>query len=168
MRAVRAAFLLALLAFTPGCIFSKNYIHNRAADLVDVLRVHLIVGNAIGAEVQVTQWVGLGFMYENNAWAGGLYNRAVGTWTESIQAWGLLIHNWKETVHGIPIYSGSYGWYQRSGQSASFSHKGSTLDLFTIRASAAVIVGADVELRLGQVFDFVAGIFTWDPAHDDT
>jgi hypothetical protein len=163
-----AAALLLVLAVAPGCKSTGDYLHDRAMDALDMVRVHLIVGNALGMEVQVTQWVGLGFMYEEKAWAGGLQNRKFGTWDESIRAWGLLIHNWKENVKGIPYYSGSYGWYQRDNQpSAKFYHRDGPIELWTVRGSLAVIIGADAELRLGEVFDFVVGIFGFDPAHDD-
>ena len=163
-----AAALLLALAVAPGCKSTGNYLHNRAMDALDMVRVHLIVGNALGIEGQITQWVGLGFMYEEKAWAGGLQNRAFGTWDESIRAWGLLIHNWKENVKGIPYYSGSYGWYQRDNQPhAKFYHRDGATELWTIRASLAAIIGADAELRLGEVFDFVVGIFGFDPAGDD-
>jgi len=162
-----AALLLAL-ALAPGCSSVNDYLHDRAMDAVDMVRVHLIVGNALGAEVQITQWIGLGFMYEEKAWAGGLATRHFGTWDESIRAWGLLIHNWKENVKGLPYYSGSYGWYQRDNQpSAKFYHRDGPIELWTIRASAAVIIGADAEVRLGEIFDFIVGIVGFDPAHDD-
>jgi hypothetical protein len=160
-----AALVLFLLS---GCASTHDYLHDRGADLVDVLRVHLIGGQAIGVEVQATQWLGLGFMYEKDAWAGGLHNRALGTWHETVKAWGLLIHDWRESTKGIPSYSGSYGWYQKNQQGGpSFSSTTDTIDIWTVRGSFALLFGADVELRVGEVVDFVVGIFTWDPAGDD-
>lgn len=167
MRLARAA-LVAVLALLPACTVTKDYVHDRAADLVDVLRLHLFIGDCLAAEVQVTQWVGVGFVHEANVRAFGLHNRALGTWNETITAYGLILHNWKEQVKGIPTYSGSYGWWQRSNQGGpSFSHKGDAFDLWNIRATAAILVGADVEVRLAELFDFIVGLTTWDPADDD-
>jgi len=160
-----AALLLCLL---PACASTKDYLHDRGADLVDILRVHVLAGNAIGVEVQATQWLALGFMYENNVWAFGLHNRDIGTWHETVKAWGILIHDWRESTKGIQSYSGSYGWFQKSHQEGpTFSSTGSTLDIFTLRGSVALLVGADLEVRVGEIFDFVVGLFTWDPAGDD-
>ena len=165
---LRAAALLLALAVAPGCAGTKDYLHDRTMDAVDMLRVHIIVGDALGAEVQVTQWVGVGFMYEDKAWAGGLANRKLASWDETIRAWGLILHNWNEKVKGIPYYSGSYGYWQRENQkSMKFYHRDGATELWTLRASAAVIIGADAEVRLGEIFDFAVGLFGWDPAGDD-
>lgn len=158
-----AALVLALL---PACASTGDYLHDRGADLVDVVRGHVMVGKAIGVNVHATQWLGLGFMYEEDVWAAGLHNRALGTWDENIQGWGLLVHDWTERTKGIPAYSGSYGWYQKPG-GPGFHGTGSYLDVWTLRASLAVLLGLDLELRLGELVDFVGGIVTWDPAHDD-
>jgi hypothetical protein len=163
-----SALLALALALAPGCAGTGDYLHDRALDAVDMLRVHVIVGNALGAEVQVTQWIGLGFMHEDKAWAGGLANRKFTTWDETISAWGLLIHNWNERTKGLPYYSGSYGWWQRDNQpDAKFYHRDGATELWTVRASIAVLIGADAEVRVGEIFDFIVGIVGWDPAHDD-
>jgi len=165
MQRLAAVCVLALL---PACAGTKNYLDDRVKDLTDVVRLHLIVGNAIGAEVQVTEWIGLGFMYEDDAWAGGWGNRKLTSWDETIRGWGLIIHDWKETTQGITRYSGSYGWFQTAHVGGpSFSRNGAPLDFLKVRASVALIFGADVEVRIGEAFDFVVGIFTWDPAGDD-
>jgi hypothetical protein len=160
-----AALVLALL---PACASTGDYLHDRGADLVDVVRGHLIVGKAIGVEAQVTRWLGVGFVHEENAWAGGLHNRELGTWTESVDALGFFIHDWKESTKGIPELSGSYGWYRKARQDGpSFTGTGSTLDFFTVRGTVALLVGVDLEVRLGEAFDFLVGILTFDPAGDD-
>jgi len=162
----RALGLAVALFALPACTISKDYIHDRVEDLVDCVRVHVIVGTAFGAEAQVTEWFGLGFMYESDCWAWGLANRKLGTWDESIQAWGLILHDWRERVKGIRRYSGSYGWWQH-GSGPSFSRDSAPLELFNVRASAAVFIGLDAEVRIGEIFDFVFGFLTWDIADDD-
>ena len=163
----RLAAVLAL-ALVPGCTISEQYIHNRVMDLTDVVRVHIFFGKSIGIEAGVTQFLALGFMYENNCWACGWGNRHFGTWNETINSWGLLLHNWSERVKGISRYSGSYGWYLGNRTSANFSHTGPNVDLLNLRASVALFIGADAELSIGQAFDFVVGFLTFDPAGDDT
>lgn len=164
----RLAVALCLATLLPACTSgTSTYFSNRGGDLVDILRVHALVGPAIAAEVQVTQWLGVGFAWEDDVWAGGLHNRAVGAWSETVKAWGLLIHDWSEATKNIPAYSGSYGWYRKPG-GPSFHGTGNHVDIWTLRATAALLIGIDLELRLGEVVDFVGGIFTWDPAGDDS
>ncbi len=163
MKRLAASLLLALV---PACASHHDYLSDRGGDLVDILRVHALVGPAVAAEVQATQWLGVGFAWEDDVWAGGLHNRAVGTWSETVKGWGLLIHDWNEATKGIPAYSGSYGWYRKPG-GPHFTGAGHYLDIWTVRATAALLIGIDVEVRLGEVVDFVGGILTWDPAGDD-
>ena len=165
--ALRRLVLALALALLPGCTISNQYIHNRVMDLTDVVRVHILFGKSIGIEAGVTQFLALGFMYENNCWACGWGNRHFGTWNETIHAWGLLLHNWDEKTKGTPRYSGSYGWYLGNRTSANFSHTGPNVDLLNVRASLALFLGADAEVSIGQAFDFVVGFLTFDPAGDD-
>jgi hypothetical protein len=155
-----------LLFLVPACANTGDYVSDRGGDLADILRLHAVAGSAVAAEVQVTQFLGVGFAWEDEAWAGGLHNRAIGAWRESVHGWGLLIHDWFERTRGIPRYSGSYGWYREEG-GPTFTGPDGWVDRFTVRATAALIVGLDVELRLGELIDFLVGIAGWDPAVDD-
>ena len=170
MRALTATRRLAcvlVLALLSGCTISNQYIHNRVMDFTDIARVHILFGKSIGIEVGATQFLALGFMYENNCWACGWGNRNFAAWHETIHSWGLLLHNWDEKVSGIPRYSGSYGWYLGNRTSANFSHTGPNVDLLNFRASIALFIGADAEVSIGQIFDFLVGFLTFDPAGDD-
>ena len=165
-----AACVLSL-ALLPACASSgtAHYFSNRGGDLVDIVRGHLILGPAIGARVEVTRMASLGYVWEDRAWAGGLHNRAVGQWHESIASWGLIVGQHDErAMEGIPAVSGDYGWF--GGEHSvgySSTQPDNPLDLLTVRGTVALILGADLELRVGEAVDFLFGLFTIDPAGDD-
>jgi hypothetical protein len=166
----RLAVLLLLLPLLPACASSgfNHYFSNRGGDLVDVVRGHLILGPALGARVEVTRLASLGYVWEDHAWAGGLENRAISQWHESIASWGLIVGEHDETaMEGIPMVSGDYGWFSPKGSGYHSEHMDNVLDLLTVRGTVAVILGADLELRVGEAVDFILGIFTLDPAGDD-
>src|SRR4030095_15002335 len=94
LSATRRLASVLVLALLPGWTISNQYIHHRVMDATDVFRVHILFGKSIGIEAGVTQFLALGFMYENNCWACGWGNRHFGTWNETIHAWGLLLHDW--------------------------------------------------------------------------
>lgn len=165
MRAFAVACLVTL-ALLPGCATRNKYLVNRGGDLADVIRIHGMFGPGIGLKAEVTRMLQFGFMFEYNAMAAGLHNRALGTWRETVVSWGVLVGHHSETTHGIPTLSGDYGW--RFDEGGHFeTTAGSGLDLITLRATGMFILGLDFELRLGELFDFVAGIFQFDPAGDD-
>ncbi|MFT7462596.1 MAG: hypothetical protein ACI9EF_000937 [Pseudohongiellaceae bacterium] len=166
----RLATCLLLLALLPACASRNNYLLNRGADAADIFRGHLMFGPGVAAQVEVTRVLGLGVTYSHRVFAWGLGNREVGAWRESIWGWGLLVgqHAERETGRLGPI-SGSYGWdFGRSGGGLFEAPPGvSGLDLLTIRGTVMMVVGADIEIRLGELIDFFAGVATYDPAGDD-
>ncbi|HTE05159.1 MAG TPA: hypothetical protein VK824_03105 [Planctomycetota bacterium] len=165
----RAALLVVVLALLPACQGQKNYWQNRANDVVDIVRGHVMWGKALGAQVEATRFLSLGWSSEQDAGAWGLHKRALGSWHETVTTWGLILGRHEEhKVSGIPRVSGTYGWtfgkgwpHYDSAESKAF------MDWFAVRATAAVFIGLDFELRLGEVVDFVGGFFTWDPSQDD-
>lgn len=169
---ILSACLLALILVGPGCASGRNYAVNRSADLVDILRVHVMAGPGIGVKGEVTRLIQAGIVFEQNCFAWGLHNRAVSPWTESVFSWGLIVGYHDETTKRIPRLSGDYGWrFDREGEGGVFQgtdESGNlTLDLLTLRGTVMLLVGIDLELRLGEVLDFVAGIFQFDPSGDD-
>jgi hypothetical protein len=166
----RLARLALLLALLPACQGQKNYWENRYYDAVDMVRGHVMWGKALGAQVELTRFLSLGWSTEQDAGAWGLHKRAIGSWKESVSTWGLILGRHEEQkVSGIPRVSGTYGW---TFPSKGWPHYNSTeskafMDWFTIRATAAVFIGLDFEVRIGEVVDFIGGIFTWDPSQDD-
>lgn len=170
------ATCLLSLALLPACATQTmgDYLQNRGGDLVDVLRVNVKAGRGIGAKIEYTRMLHLGFGWEQNVWAAGLGNREVTRWQQSLVTWGLLLgyHDERE-VRGIEssmnTYSGSYGWtfFQGGGNAFAAADPSNPLDLLTFRGSIMLGIGADVEVRVGEIVDFVVGIFQFDPAGDD-
>ena len=168
-KSLLAACLLAL-ALLPACASSgtKYYFSNRGYDLVDILRGHVMAGKAVGIRAEVTRFLSLGYHWEDNAWAGGLHNRAFGSWKESIQSWGVILGQYDEVrMVSIPKVSGDYGWFMGASKGFKAAQPDNPLDLLTVRATVAVFIGLDLEVRVGEAIDFVFGILTLDPAGDD-
>jgi len=164
-----ASCLLTCALFT-GCASRDNYLVNRAADFSDILRLSLTAGLGFSAKVEGTRLIQVGGAYLHNVYAMGWHNRAIGIWRESVRSWGLIVGYHKEEVDTIGAYSGSYGWrFSDGGMSFQPANDGNfDLDLLTCRAELhLIIIGIDVEARIGEVLDFVAGIFQFDPAGDD-
>ena len=170
-----AACLLSV-ALLPACATQTmgDYLLNRGGDLVDVLRVSVKAGRGVAAKVEWTRMLHLGFGWEQEVWAAGLANRELTRWQETVVTWGLMLgyHDERE-VRGVEShmnrYSGSYGWtfFQGGGNAFDAAVPGNPLDLLTFRASVMIGVGADVEVRLGEIVDLLVGIFQFDPAGDD-
>jgi hypothetical protein len=166
----RLAACLLALALLPSCASRNNYLLNRGADLADVVRGHVMFGPGIAAQVEVTRVLGLGVTYTRDVFAWGLANRELGSWRESVFGWGFLVgHHYERKVDPLGSISGSYGWNfgQAEGGAFEASVGGTGLDLLTIRATFMLVVGIDIEVRIGEMFDFVAGVFQFDPAGDD-
>jgi len=164
-----ATLLLSLALFLPGCSGRDNYLTNRVADFSDIIRVQVMAGAGVGAKVEATRLLQLGFVYTHNNFAWGWANRRLGAWRESIRSWGLIVGHYSEEV-GPPMdyYSGDYGWtFGKDGLGFQTATGGLDLDLLTFRGTLMFGVGADLEVRLGEVIDFIAGIFQFDPAADD-
>jgi len=156
-----------LLGQLCGCAGLADYAHDRGADAVDIVRGHVMVGLGIDAMVQVTRGLRLGVGYYE-AQCAGLRRRALGTWQERVEEGGcLFLHGRFEHTQGIPRVSGSFGTVPPWGPGRLLQPDETWVDLFDLRVTAMVGLGLDVELRLGQLVDFVGGIFLWDPARDD-
>ncbi len=165
------AALLLTLVLLPACHTTptKNYFVNRGGDLTDILRGHVMWGKGIALKLEVTRLLHLGGgWWDAQAW--GLSNREVGGWHEQVGTWGLILGEYHERdVYDIDRVSGSYGWRfaEEGGTSFHQADPDNPLDLLTVRADLMLFVGIDLEVRVGEVIDFVAGIFQFDPANDD-
>jgi hypothetical protein len=169
MRSVLA--LILGLALLPACATQSDYLNNRGADVADILRGKLMFGPGIGIKAEATRVLHAGILYSRRAFAIGLGNREAGTWRESVLSWGALVgyHDEYET-EPIPYLSGSYGWNFAGGDDGGVfetSGHGGALDLLTFRLSAMLVIGFDIELRVGEIIDFFAGIAQFDPSGDD-
>jgi len=172
---ILAACLLSA-ALLPACATQTmgDYVLNRGGDIVDILRVNVKAGKGVGVKVEATRMLHLGFGWEEEVWAAGLANREVTRWQQSLVTWGLLLgyHDEREVrgiISNMNTYSGSYGWtfFQGGGNAFDASDPGNPLDLLTFRGSIMLGIGADIEIRVGEIVDFVVGIFQFDPAGDD-
>lgn len=160
---VFAAVLLALSACAP----LADYASDRGGDAADMLRFHVMAGFGADAMLEATRALRLGAgLYE--AQCAGLHRRAFGTWHERVEEGGaFFVHGRLESVTGIPRVSGSYGTLPPWGPARLLQPDETWVDLFVLRATAMAGLGIDVEVRLGQVLDFLGGLFLWDPAQDD-
>jgi hypothetical protein len=169
------ALILALTllpALLPACASTSagDYFTNRGADLVDILRIHGAAGRAVAVKVDAFRMFHFGIGWEGNAYAWGLANREVTGWREKVFTWGVLLGHHSEEINGTSEnrVSGSYGWtFGEKGNGFQVADPGNWLDLLSVRGTAMVGIGLDVELRFGEVIDFLAGIFQFDPAGDD-
>lgn len=166
-RLARAALLLGGLVLGAGCSADNAYVANRAGDLADLVRGHVMWGEGFALKVDATQifQVGVTEMSEASAW--GIHRRAVGSWTENVSAWGFLIGHHHETVSGIDGVSGSYGWTFDDAADFRSGDPDNPLDWLTLRVTLALYAGIDLELRVGEAIDFVFGLFAIDLANDD-
>ena len=164
--------LILALTLLPACATTSagDYFVNRGADLVDILRIHGAAGRAFVAKADVFRMIHLGIGWEGNAYAWGLANREVTGWREKVFTWGLFLGHHQETITGTSEnrVSGSYGWtFGEKGNGFQVADPGNWLDILSVRGTAMVGIGLDVEVRVGEVIDFLAGIFQFDPAGDD-
>ncbi len=164
---------LLTLALLPGCAQTTagDYLMNRGGDLSDALRLNLKAGQGIGWKFEATRLVHAGFLWENGAYAAGFGNRELAWWQESALSWGLVLGHHQETIlRGMNgRYSGSYGWnFSKDGGSAfEMAEPDNFLDLLGFRGTVMLLVGIDAELRVGELLDFVVGLFQFDPSGDD-
>jgi hypothetical protein len=164
----------ALLSFSllPACATNSgaDYALNRINDLGDLARFNVKAGAGIGVQYEWTRMVGIGILYEYKTWAAGWSNRELAYWNQSIFYWGVFIQHYSETINeGIKRNSGSYGWVcgKEGGSVMELNDPNNPLDMINVRLNVMLGIGADVDLRLGELIDFVAGLFQFDPAHDD-
>ncbi len=168
-RIATLALLLSLMPLLPACQSQDTYWQNRFYDATDIVQGHVIAGQAFGAQIEATHFLSLGWTSETNAWCAGWCNRHFSKWHETVSTWGLILGRHDEQkVVGIPRVSGSYGWkFGKGWPTYQSDNTQAFMPWFAVRGTVAVIVGVDIEVRLGEVVDFIGGIFTWDPSHDD-
>jgi len=165
--------LLLTLSLFPACASTSagDYFVNRGGDLVDILRMHVAAGKAASIKLELTRFLHLGIGWESDVWAWGLANREVTKWRESVFTWGLLLgHHDERSIVGTSEgrVSGSYGWiFGEKGNGFQMADEDNMLDVLTCRGTLMLGIGLDVEVRVGEVIDFLAGIFQFDPAGDD-
>jgi|GEM_PF-2215975 len=121
------------------------YIPNRIIDLLDTIRFGVNVGAGIGVDVRCTKWGKLTLISDTSAGIGYQTLRHLPVCLRSQSKIGLAFLS----TPGWDLL----GWYE-----ADYDLR---LELFVL------LVGAHAAVDLGEVLDFVGGIFTWDPMEDD-
>jgi len=161
--------LLLAAMLLSACRTQENYLLNRGGDLADVIRIAGMAGKGVGVKLEGTQLVHVGAGIYDEVRAAGVANREVTDWTMSGWDWGVLVGYHHEETTGIPYYSGSYGWDFYGAGPGTFvaADPENSLDLLTLRGTLMLGLGLDLQLRVGELLDFLAGIFQFDPARDD-
>lgn len=164
---MRAAVASLLLAALTSCAAVGDYLSDRGGDLVDTVRVKVMYGVGLGAKVDVTPFIQVGWIW-HDSWAIGLHNRAIGHWDEQVTSWGLVVGHHSEQTERIDHFTGSYGW-NGSGRFDWPDDGNAFVDSLEVRVQAmGLLLGIDVQLRLGELLiDFPLGIFGFDPSGDD-
>jgi len=168
----KLGLLLALPLLTACASTSAgDYFINRGADLVDILRLHVAAGKGVAVKLDATRFITAGITWEDDVWAWGLATRELTKWQESVFSWGILVgyHDEKSIVGTSEgRLSGSYGWqFGEKGNGFQMADPDNMLDVLTFRGTVMLGLGVDLEVRLGEIIDFLAGIFQFDPAGDD-
>jgi len=177
LRPGRFAVLAMLCALLAGCAGFDDYADRRAWDATDLVRGHVMAGTGVDVKVECTRFVGCGGGgYSARAW--GFVNRRFQAWHETIGDFALVLPKpallanlHKESdFQGLDRVSGSYAVMYTEGSTGSSSlqdNPGPLLDWFTVRVTAFIFVGFDLELRVGEIADGIGGVFGWDPSGDD-
>src|SRR6185436_8706748 len=171
MKKTLSAALLSI-ALLPACANTSgaDYALNRINDLGDVLRFNVKAGAGIGLQYEWTRMVGIGVLDEYKTWAAGWSDRELNYWNQSIMYWGLGIQHYSETINsGIKRNSGSYGWVfgKEGGNVIELNDPNNPLDMINARLNVMLGIGADLDVRVGEAFDFLVGLAQFDPAGDD-
>jgi len=121
------------------------YIPNRIFDLFDVARAGVNVGPGFGIDARCTKWLKAQFISDTSVGVGLQTLRHLPFCVRSQAKVGLAFIS----TPGMNIFD----WYTGD---------------YDLRVELhVIIVGAHVAVELGEIVDFIGGIFTWDPMHDD-
>jgi len=121
------------------------YIPNRIFDLFDMVRFGVNVGPGLGLDARVTKWAKLQLISDTSVGLGlqSLRHLPVCARSQTKLGIGFL------STPGMDMLNWYYGDYDVR------------LELYLFLA------GAHVAVDLGEIVDFIGGIFTWDPMDDD-
>jgi hypothetical protein len=121
------------------------YIPNRIFDLFDVARAGVNVGPGFGFDVRCTKWLKAQFISDTS----------VGVGLQTLRHLPLCVRS--QAKIGL-------GFISTPGMNLLDWHYGD----YDLRVELHVlIIGAHVAVELGEIVDFIGGIFTWDPMNDD-
>jgi len=168
----RAAVALAAALLLGGCQATQTYCIDRGLDASDMLRAQVMAGKGGGAVVEATHFYGLGLLvYSGTAW--GLGTRTFGRREEASFTFDALMNiGGSEKVVARGAEPGRKHEFNVSslfeqGQPVYVTTERGFAPWLVLRAGVMVFLGVDVELRGGEMIDFVAGLAGLDPSHDD-
>jgi hypothetical protein len=121
------------------------YIPNRILDLFDVARFGVNVGPGFGFDVRCTKWLKAQFITDTSVGVGLQTLRHLPLCFRSQSKLGLAFIS----TPSMNLIDWHYGDYDLR------------VELYVL------LVGAHVAVELGEIVDFIGGIFTWDPMNDD-
>jgi len=144
-----------------------SYFMQRSDDFGDIIRFKLQAGPGIAVMAEVTRGIMIGGgIYKADAF--GFANRKFGIWHETTKEAGLILGFHREECEKREFYRGDYGFGAGDDGSYTLTHENNPVDIWNLRATLhVIIIGADLEIRLGQIADFITGIFGYDLAGDD-
>jgi hypothetical protein len=167
----RSAVLVAAALVLVGCQATETYLVNRGLDASDMVRAQVMAGPGVDVKLEVTHFVGLGFGFYD-ASACGLGTRHVGCWEESVEDFGF----WINRDHHKLVTDGAEpsrmlrldpNWIWDHDEPFYVVTEDGFLPWLSARACLFLFVGAEVEVRGGEILDFAAGLVGLDPSHDD-
>jgi hypothetical protein len=121
------------------------YIPNRIFDLFDVARFGINVGPGFGFDARCTKWLKAQFITDTSVGVGLQTLRHLPLCIRSQAKLGLAFIS----TPSMNLIDWHYGDYDLR------------VELYVL------LVGAHVAVELGEIVDFIGGIFTWDPMNDD-
>ncbi|MGB0952818.1 MAG: hypothetical protein ACPG31_06315 [Planctomycetota bacterium] len=167
-----------LLAGSMASCASGPYFEDRAKDLADCFTLRLSAGPELSADLKLADAVHL-------AVGGGVHGeigldgRRVGS--AGVMTLGLPVAPFLEdgVLYGRYLFTETSGtWNRESVEDECYlihawNHPPTHPDHTWVRAwdvevGATLLIGARAGIRFGEVADFFAGIFGFDPAADDT
>lgn len=147
------------------------YVPNRVVDFLDMFDVGLGFGPVLKAKLWATRWMAFGGGIGGSAKVVKGYNRQYGAGLES--GWSgsfmmLTAENTEmyETTRGLQTFHEYHTGVPSLGDSVYNFWRGPR-DIFSIGVEAAIFAELDAEIHPFEIFDFLAGIFFFDPKGDD-
>jgi hypothetical protein len=154
-----------------------HYPFDRALDLCDIFSANFGAGKTALGNIRLTQFFQLGAGFMDQTERAGFRGREVGYWKEARKEWGAFVGYYseyaREDLHGnrffmenfprggkqepmIPLHDNVLAWERNTDR--AWSDIGFSFFLFG---------GLEMDLRVSEVADFIAGLLTFDPSRDD-
>lgn len=121
------------------------YLPNRIFDLFDMVRAGVNVGPGLGLDVRATKWAKVQLISDTSVGVGFQSLRHMPVCARSQMKLGLAFIS----TPSMDLLNWYYGDYDLR------------VELYLL------LVGAHVAVDLGEIVDFVGGLFLWDPMEDD-